>query len=167
MNQYDVIKGYSPGILGRVTELHGLYYKKHWDFGLYFESQVARNMAKFLDRYDESQDGLWVARMEEAVVGAIVIDGIEGSTKGGHLRWYIVSDSARGTGIGSELLTIAINHCREREYPSVFLHTFKGLLAAEHLYRKMGFVIVDECSSNQWGPVVKEQKYRLDLANYV
>ena len=60
--------GYIPGSIGRISELHGTYYHRYWDFGLYFEAKVATELSTFLQRFDEKQNG----RIE----GAIVIDGI-------------------------------------------------------------------------------------------
>jgi hypothetical protein len=42
MNMNNVrLSGYIPGAIGRVAELHGTYYYKHWGFHLFFESKVA------------------------------------------------------------------------------------------------------------------------------
>ena len=37
-----VFKGYVPGAIGRVAEMHALYYHREWDFGMFFEAKVAR-----------------------------------------------------------------------------------------------------------------------------
>lgn len=47
------IRGYAPGALGRITELHTVYYHRHWGFGRYFESLVATELAEFLRRMAE------------------------------------------------------------------------------------------------------------------
>lgn len=48
-------KGYRPGAIGRVVELHGRYYSKYWNFGLFFETKVARELSEFMDRYDDGR----------------------------------------------------------------------------------------------------------------
>jgi hypothetical protein len=53
MTEVQIIRGYVPGSLGRVAELHGTYYHKDWGFGLFFEAKVAAELAAFLGRYDE------------------------------------------------------------------------------------------------------------------
>ena len=55
-------KGYLPGSIGRISELHGVYYYRNAGFGHYFEGQVARELSEFLSRYDETRDGLWLVR---------------------------------------------------------------------------------------------------------
>ena len=63
------ISGYIPGAIGRITELHAIYYNKHWNFGLFFESKVATEMSEFLNRFNEAQDGFWVATVGEPLIG--------------------------------------------------------------------------------------------------
>lgn len=163
MTNNELIRGYVPGALGRIVELHGNYYSQHWDFGFYFESRVAKGFAEFLERYDELRDGIWLATLNGTVEGSIVIDGHHAETEGAHLRWFIVSDALRGTGMGNKLLTTAIEYCRQREYTSVYLHTFEGLDAAKHLYEKSGFQLIEQSTGTQWGTEVNEQKFLLEI----
>jgi hypothetical protein len=37
--------GYSPGAIGRIMELNAAYCSRHWDFDLYFEAKVARELS--------------------------------------------------------------------------------------------------------------------------
>ena len=53
-----IVTGYRPGVLGRITELHGTYYHRHAGFGVFFEARVARGLADFLERYDDEHDGI-------------------------------------------------------------------------------------------------------------
>jgi GNAT superfamily N-acetyltransferase len=153
------IGGYRPGGLGRVTEMHARYYAKHWGFGLFFERKVAREMSEFLGRFDPEGDGLWLAVDGERVVGSVVIDAVDADTDGVHLRWYIVDDEYRGRGIGTILLRKAMDFCRQRGYPSVYLWTFAGLDPARHLYESQGFSLVEENEDRTWGEPVTEQKF--------
>ena len=54
------ISGYEPGALGRVVELHGRWYARHWKFGAYFEALVAQGLAEFLGNFDAARDGYWI-----------------------------------------------------------------------------------------------------------
>ncbi|HSR11069.1 MAG TPA: GNAT family N-acetyltransferase [Thermodesulfobacteriota bacterium] len=163
MNPIEIIQGYVPGSIGRVTELHGTYYAKQWGFGQFFEAKVASELAGFLGRYDERREGFWLACENGRVEGAIAIDGIHAETEGAHLRWFIVSDALRGTGIGSRLIRTAIEFCRDRRYRLVYLWTFEGLHAARHLYEKCGFKLTAERKGSQWGREVREQRFVLEL----
>lgn len=163
MASIERVRDYIPGLLGRVTELHGTYYNKQWGFGPYFESRVARELAEFLERYNQTQDGLWTATLNGTIEGSIAIDGLRLKNEGAHLRWFIVSEVLRGTGLGALLLETAIGHCRKRNYPHVYLHTFEGLAAARHLYEKYGFELTHQSTGTQWGTEVHEQKFVLEL----
>ena len=163
MASIEIIRDYFPGVLGRVTELHGQYYGQHWGFGTYFEARVAKDLAAFLERYDTVRDGLWTAALNGIVEGAIAIDGLNAKTTGAQLRWLIVSEVLQGTGLGRRRLNTAIEHCRERDYGGVYLHTFEGLTAARHLYEQYGFQLVDQTMGTQWGTKVREQKFLLEF----
>ena len=163
MPNIEVLEGYVPGAIGRVAQLHGIYYHQHWNFGLYFEAKVATELAEFLGRYEQSRDGFWTARRGDSIEGAITIDGLHASDQGAHLRWFILSDALRGQGIGSRLIGTAIDFCRERGYSGVYLWTFRGLEAARHLYEKAGFRLAEEREGRQWGTEVVEQRFDLRL----
>jgi GNAT superfamily N-acetyltransferase len=163
MLDIKMTRDYIPGSIGRVVELHGTYYNTHWGFGPFFESKVAAEMAGFIGRYDENQDGFWTASMEGHIEGSITIDGIHAKDEGAHLRWFIVSDGLRGKGAGNRLIQTAIDFCRNKHYERIYLWTFEGLHAARHLYEKYGFKLVEEHKGKQWGKAVKEQRFELEL----
>ena len=163
MSDIEFKAGYIPGSVGRVAELHGIYYHQHWGFGLFFEAKVATGLAAFLERYDANRDGFWTVSVDGRVEGAIAIDGIDADGKGAHLRYFIVSDVLRSKGIGKQLINTAIDFCRRRKYKRVYLNTFVGLSAARHLYEKVGFVLIEQVSGTQWGQEVDEQCFELVL----
>ncbi len=163
MPDVEIARGYLPGSIGRVAELHGTYYHEHWGFGLLFEAKVATDLAEFLGRYDETRDGFWTASSGGRVEGSIAIDGIHAEGDGAHLRWFIVSDALRGRGIGNRLITTALEFCRSQGYERVYLWTFQGLDAARHLYEKAGFRLVAQFRGTQWHTEVDEQRFDLRL----
>lgn len=155
--------GYVPGAIGRVAELHATYYHKNWGFGKFFEVKVATELAEFLSRFDEDRDGFWTICLNGQVEGSIAIDGIKAESKGAHLRWFILSSKLRGQGFGNRLMKKAVDFCQKRQYHHVYLWTFEGLDAARHLYEKFGFRLAEECHGDQWGTLVVEQKFLLEL----
>ncbi len=157
------LSGYVPGAIGRIAELHGIYYYKHWGFPLFFESKVAIELSEFLRRFNEARDGFWVARTGEKVVGSIAIDGVDHDSLGAHLRWFILAPEIQGQGIGNTLLSEAIEFCQKKKYSRIYLWTFAGLDPARHLYEKFGFKLCEEHQGEQWGKAVTEQKFELIL----
>ena len=152
-----------PGSIGRISEIHGTYYREYWGFGIYFEAKVATELSEFLTRYEKSRDGIWLAVMDKRVEGSVIIDGIDGGNKGAHLRWFILSDALRGKGVGRRLINRAIDFCRQKPYKKVYLWTFEGLDTARHLYESVGFKLVKQRSGNQWGAEVIEQCFELNI----
>jgi GNAT superfamily N-acetyltransferase len=163
MQEVQIIRGYIPGSLGRVAELHGTYYHQHWGFGLFFEARVATELAAFLGRHEEQKDGFWTAVVEGRIEGSITIDGAHAAAEGAHLRWFIISDGLRGKGVGNQLMKAAMDYCRSRGYSRVYLWTFEGLNPARHLYEKNGFRLVEQHKGTQWGREVNEQRFELEL----
>jgi len=158
-----IARGYVPGAIGRVTELHATYYSQHWGFGAFFEAKVASEMSEFIARYDERRDGIWCATVNDRIEASITIDGIDAENSGAHLRWFVSADKVRGDGIGGRLMTEAMRFCRARRYSCVYLWTFRGLESARHLYEKAGFSLVETRLGSQWGTQVEEHHYELRL----
>jgi GNAT superfamily N-acetyltransferase len=163
MQEIKIAKGYIPGSIGRVVELHGNYYSKHWGFSSFFECKVATELAEFMSRYDDNRDGFWTVSQEEGIQGSITVDGINANHDGAHLRWFIVSEACQGKGIGSLLINTAIDFCRNRNYKRIFLWSFAGLDSASHIYGKHGFQIIGQRLGSMWGTQVKEQLLELWL----
>lgn len=157
------LSGYIPGAIGRIAELHGTYYYKHWGFGLFFESKVATELSEFLRHFDETRDGFWVVRVEEEIIGSIAIDGGNHDSQGAHLRWFIVAPESHGNDIGKMLLKEAVEFCRKKKFDRVYLWTFAGLDPARHLYEKFGFKLCEEFKGDQWGRTMTEQRFELIL----
>ena len=152
-------RGYTPTIIGRTVEmLHG-YMNQHFNFGVKFESRIISDMVEFISRIDSPRNEIWHARLGDQIVGSISIDGEDLGNGLAHLRWFTVSDEARGSGVGKKLLTKAINYCDEKAYSEIHLWTVKGLDAARKLYLQHGFVLAEEYKGDQWGSEVTEHKY--------
>ncbi|RON58003.1 bifunctional helix-turn-helix transcriptional regulator/GNAT family N-acetyltransferase [Pseudomonas frederiksbergensis] len=144
----QIARGYRPGIIGRMVEMHATYYARHANFGQPFESLVASDMAELMGRLHNPRNEVWVALDGERIVGSIAIDG-EGEDA--VLRCFILDDSARGKGAGKRLLAEAIRFCDEWGFRATKLWTFKGLDAARKLYEDVGFTLAREEEGEHWG----------------
>jgi len=163
MNGIQLLAGYIPGAIGRVAELHGTYYSRSWDFGLFFEAKVATELSEFLSRLDKTRDGFWVAEDNGKIAGSVSIDGIEGKTKGARLRWFIVDPSMHGRGTGRMLMREAVEFCKTANHSKIYLTTFAGLDSAKHLYESFGFILCEEWEDAHWGKPVTAQRFELNL----
>lgn len=71
----QIARGYRPGIIGRIVEMHACYYARVANFGQPFESLVASDMAELMGRLHNPRNEVWVALDGERIVGSIAIDG--------------------------------------------------------------------------------------------
>jgi DNA-binding MarR family transcriptional regulator/GNAT superfamily N-acetyltransferase len=155
----EILAGYRPGLLARVTEMHALYYAREAGFGRRFEAIVARGLAEFCERLDRPANGIWIALQSGRMVGSVALDGEDLGGGVAHLRWFIVDDEARGAGLGRRLLETALDFADERGFAETHLWTFAGLYAARRLYESHGFGLVEERPGDQWGRQVLEQRF--------
>jgi GNAT superfamily N-acetyltransferase len=155
----DIHQGYRPGLIGRITEMHALYYARAAGFGLPFEVVVSGGLTEFAGRLDRPMNALWSAVAGDRVLGSIAIDGEDLGGGLAHLRWFIVDDALRGNGAGKRLLRAALDFVDARGFQACHLWTFAGLAAARHLYESHGFVLAEERPGRQWGSEVLEQRF--------
>lgn len=163
LTHLEIRQGYVPSLIGRIVEMHALYYSQLVGFGAAFESKVAGGLADFVPRLSHPGNGLWHLDQGGTIVGSLAIDG-EGLGDGtAHLRWFIIDDATRGTGFGQALMEKALTFCDGYGYQAIHLSTFKGLDAARRLYERNGFVLTGENPGDQWGKEVREQTFRRSL----
>ncbi|MFP4905131.1 GNAT family N-acetyltransferase, partial [Paraburkholderia sp. BR14261] len=155
----QIVEGYRPGCIGDIASLHARFYAANWGFGSYFEKKVATELADFTGALPAVGKALWLAVERDRVLASLAIDGNESGKAGvAHLRWFIVDDSLRGTGIGRQLMTNAMQFV-DAHYAETYLWTFKGLDAARHLYQSFGFHLAQASEGDQWGTKVTEQRF--------
>lgn len=157
-----IVEGWRPGALGFIIGEHGRYYAREWRFGPYFEAKVAAGLAEFTGRMAPATDRFFFAVDDaDRILGSLVLDlsdpiQPEGSA---HLRWFILSDEARGQGLGETLMNAAMAHC-DAHSRACWLTTFAGLDAARALYERHGFALEREEEAASWGTTVREQLFR-------
>jgi len=157
------LTGYFPGVVGKITGQHGIYYYENWGFDVSFETQVGKELSEFLMEFQENRDGFWVATITGEFAGAIAIDGSQADKEGARLRWFIVTPGFQGHGIGKGLLRESLEFCKMAGYKRVYLWTFKGLETARYLYEGEGFRLSEAHEVRQWGQDIIEQMYELNL----
>lgn len=148
------------GDLGRVIELHGKAYDHLPGFGRPFEAYVARTIAEYvLD--NESRGRLFLAERGDELVGCTAIVLRDGHLA--QLRWVLVDASARGIGLGGDLVGMGLDYARENDCVAVVLETTDGLPESQALYEKLGFAVTFQGDEELWDGVRPLIKMRLDL----
>jgi len=151
--------GYAPGLIGAVAGMHAAYYAREFGFGSAFESKVAGGLAEFVPRIGNGRNAIWRAVRAGKVIGSITIDGDDLDGNCAHLRWFVVDDGRRGSGVGGRLLSEALAFVDANGFDETWLWTFEGLDAARALYERHGFALDRQYLGDQWGVEVKEQVF--------
>ena len=159
MGTVQIESGYRPGLIGEIASLHAIYYSQNHGFGPEFEIRVASDLCEFVPRLGNKPNEIWHVSKDGRLAGSIAIDGEDLGNGSAHLRWFILNDRVRGSGVGQQLLTNALAFCDRLEIGKCVLWTFSGLDAARHLYEKHGFSLVEEWRGDQWGRLVSEQRF--------
>ena len=162
-NSLEIV-GYFPGVVGKITTLHAVYYKEHWGLDHSFKAQVGRELSDFIIHFDKKKDRLWNAIYGDRLAGCIAINGVRDHPGDARLRWYIVDSPFERTGIGKMLILKAIHFCKKAGYKRIYLWTFEGLSRARSMYEKNGFRLAEEHDVKQWGRVIREQRFDLVLS---
>ncbi len=75
------------------------------------------------------------------------------------IRLLAVRPEARGLSLGTRLTEECLRRAREMKIPTVYLYTGRFMVAAQHIYEKLGFKRSPEFEPPEPGPIA----YRLDL----
>jgi len=149
------------GDIGYVTYLHGILYRKEYNYNIGFESYVAAGLHEFYQQYDPLKDGLWIGEHNGKIIGFLLLMHRPGHTA--QLRYFIIDPEYRGIGLGKKLMTLYMAQLRNCGYNSSYLWTTNELPAAAHLYTRYGFRLTEEKDSVVFGKPLKEQRYDLSL----
>lgn len=157
-----LIRGWQPGLPGWVIAEHGRYYAREWQLGAGFEAKVAEAMGEWLGRYNPTRDLMLTAMLAGEPVGSISLDGSgsHAAEHGARIRFFILSQAARGHGIGRRLMREMMGFIEMAGFDRAFLTTFRGLDAARHLYESEGFRLESETEDATWGRPLHEQLFR-------
>lgn len=152
----EVMPGYQPGLIARITEMHALHDARGAGIGQRLESVVAAGLAEFCDRLAQPGNGIWTARHGGEIVGSIALDGGVPRDGVAHLRWFIVDDLARGRGVGRLLLARALDFADAQGFAETRLRAVGDSPAARHLCESQGFVRVEGKPGARRGRAVTE-----------
>ena len=146
----EIHRGYEPGLVGRVAELHGRYYATAWGSGAPFELLIAREFCDFIEQYDAEKDLVLSAHIGGVLVGSISMIGRKPGPDEAQLRFFIVDPTYHGCGAGKALLSTALEWCRERHFRKIFLWTVDHLPQSRGLYEKVGFRVTERCPDDRY-----------------
>ena len=156
--QTQWVEGAHPGLVGEIVRWHGRYYVQGRGWAQVFEALCAEQLGEIARQWGTRDDvTAFSAWRGNEFLAAVVMDARAGPRPGARLRFLIAAEGARGLGLGKELLARALAWADQRREPAVWLTTVAGLEASSHLYRKYGFVLLEEKRDRTWGDEHMEQ----------
>jgi len=163
-SRIEIHRGYEPGLVGRVSELHGRYYAAAWGAGAPFEILISREFCEFIEHYDPEKDLVLSAYIDGVLAGSISMLGQHPGPEGIQLRFFIVDPVYHGRGAGKALLSGALDWCCERGFRKVFLWTVDHLPQSRGLYEKAGFRVTERVPDDRYTVLRDNLKMELTLA---
>jgi GNAT superfamily N-acetyltransferase len=150
-----------PGDIGYVTYMHGALYSKEYNYGLSFESYVAKGLCEFYEKYNPQRSRIWACEHNQSMIGFLLLMDRGNAAQ---LRYFLIQPEYRGIGLGAKLLSLYMDFLRECNYKESYLWTTHELYAAAHLYKRLGFQLTEEKESTAFGKPLREQRYELILS---
>ena len=138
-----------PGDMGWVVQRHGELYWQEYHYDEHFEALVAEIVAEFIQKLDPTRERCWIAERDGERVGSVFL--VKESASAAKLRLLLVEPSARGLGIGKQLVSECVRFAKEASYKKILLWTQSELTAARGIYKSAGFQLVAEQHHDSWG----------------
>jgi peptidyl-dipeptidase Dcp len=160
LNDISIRTELRPGDIGYVTYMHGALYNKEYNYGLQFESYVAKGLCEFHEKYNPTRNRIWACEYNGRMIGFLLLMD---RGKAAQLRYFLIDPEYRGIGLGSKLMSLYMDFLHECGYKESYLWTTHELFTAAFLYKRLGFKLTEEKESTSFGKPLKEQRYDLVL----
>ncbi len=154
-----------PGDMGWVVQAHGELYWREYGWDERFEALVARVVAGFVDTFDAKRERCWIAERDGVNVGCIFLVKHPEREGVAQLRLFLIDPSARGQGLGHQLVKECVAFARGAGYHTITLWTQDVLHAARHIYKRAGFTLEKEEVHNSFGHDLNAQVWELRLSD--
>lgn len=169
-----LLRGHRPGDIGWIISRHGEVYAREYEWDLRFEALVARIAADFIDRFDGSREACWIAERANPQaapdrLGCVMLvqarDEQTGRTEPGvaQLRLLLVDPSARGLGLGRQLVAQCTDFARQSGYRRLRLWTQSMLRPARAIYQREGYRLLGTEPHHSFGHDLVGEIWELPL----
>lgn len=131
-----------PGDLGWIVHRHAVLYYQEYGWDVRFEGLAADVIARFVREFVPGRERCWVADRGGAVVGSVLL--VRERDDVARLRMLYVEPSARGLGVGGQLVRACLDEARAMGYRRMVLWTNSVLMSARRIYEAEGFTLESE-----------------------
>jgi DNA-binding MarR family transcriptional regulator/GNAT superfamily N-acetyltransferase len=157
---YIVIRPLRSGDLGWALHRHGVLYAQEYGWGASFEALTARILADYAAAKPADRSG-WIAEVGGEPAGCVFCVRRDATTA--QLRLLLVEPSARGAGIGAQLVAECVRYARDAGYKQMMLWTRDALTSARRIYEAAGFQLASSKPGHEGMVPVVDQVWELDL----
>ena len=140
--------------------MHGECYQSLPGFGITFEAFVGLTLAEYVLEAG-AKGRIWMAERDGRLIGCTALVLRDGNF--GQIRWVLVDPSARGIGLGKELVNRALAWSRDMGCTRIFLETTDGVPESQSLYETLGFEVVSDEPAEHWDGVRPLIRMEMDL----
>jgi GNAT superfamily N-acetyltransferase len=151
-----------PGDAEGIPELHDRIYLAEHGLDQRSRAWVAESVRQAIELgWPERVGAVWLVDRDGELAGSLALTP-EGEGVGA-VHWFVLAPELRGLGLGRSLFAELVAEARTAGFERLILETFSALTVAARIYRDVGFEVVSEHQSDQWGPLLTMQRYELQL----
>lgn len=126
-----------------------------------WKNYLTKGVVALVEKFDPEKDCMFILECDGSPSGCIAITHTKDNMA--QLRYFFLEPELRGLGVGTALLNEALDFCRQKKYPHVFLWTVSAQESARILYKNAGFELTETSENEDWGTPVIEERWDLDL----
>jgi ribosomal protein S18 acetylase RimI-like enzyme len=115
--------------------------------GLNVHRRLARSVHRYFVEFQPDSECFLALTRGDAIRGLVAVD--RQTDEKAILKWFFVAPEDRDNGLGARLLDRAVRFAEEKGYRKLVLGTMRRMDAAQHLYKKYGFVYKQQVTF--WG----------------
>ncbi len=156
-----ILRDLKPGDMGWVVQQHGEIYWREYGWNMEFEGMAAGIAAELIRNFKPEWERGWIAELDGERVGSVFV--VRKSKTVAQLRMLILTEQARGLGLGARLTDECLAFARGKGYKKMILWTNSILLAARDIYAKRGFQLVKSEPYHGFGQDLTGETWELVL----